>query len=369
MKALLNGRKRAFVSALVLCALGILASNGEMGHRGHAATYDYGNKSSRVREFDNVRGSDLSGIEGVITSDVLKTLTFDAATRWPAKSKMPRDITPDDLIEYGKDPGLGVRQLHENGYTGRGVSIALFDQPLMRDHEAYRNADCTYTVLSFEAKQSSSMHGPAVMSVLAGHEIGVAPEAKVYCYAYPSWKADQKNEADLFYHVIERNKTLPPDERIRIMSMSHGVDRSWMNSESLVRAEKAARDAGIIVIDVGTIRLNAVRAVPFGDKNDPDSYVVARWSQYRDGCLYVPTGRTTADGMAGLNDGYAFWEGGGLSWAVPYVAGVIALGLQVDPALTEKAAIEYLYASGHDFHGGELINPQAFADLVTRSCP
>jgi len=104
-----NRRKRAFVSALVLCALGIVVSGGELGHRGNAATYDYGNKFTRVRKFDNVRGSDLSSIDGVITSDILKTLTFDAATKWPAKSKMPGDITPDDLIEYGKDPGLGVR--------------------------------------------------------------------------------------------------------------------------------------------------------------------------------------------------------------------------------------------------------------------
>ena len=67
-----NRRKRAFVSALVLCALGIVVSGGELGHRGYAATYDYGHKFMRVSEFDNVRGSDLSGIEGVITSDVLK---------------------------------------------------------------------------------------------------------------------------------------------------------------------------------------------------------------------------------------------------------------------------------------------------------
>jgi len=269
-----------------------------LGHRGNAATYDCGNKFTRVRKLDKVRGSDLSGIEGVITADVLKTLTFDAATKWPAKSKMPGDITPDDLIEYGKDPGLGVRQLNKRGYTGRGVSVALFDQPLMRDHESYGNVDYTYTVLNPGANQSSSMHGPAVMSLLAGHEIGVAPDAKVHYYAYPSWKADQKDEADLFYHVIERNKTLPPDERIRVISMSHGVDRSCINGELLAEAEKAARDAGIIVIDVATTSLGPVRAKPFADRNDPASYVAASWARYWGGCLYVPTGRTTADGVA-----------------------------------------------------------------------
>jgi len=90
VKAWTSRGKRALVSALVLCALGIVASSGELSPRGHAATYDYSNKFTRVREFDNVRGSDLSGIEGVITSDVLKTLTFDATTRWLGKSKTPR---------------------------------------------------------------------------------------------------------------------------------------------------------------------------------------------------------------------------------------------------------------------------------------
>ena len=355
--------------ALALCAFVMLVSHGQLIPVGCASTYDYGSRLKQVREFDEVRGCDLSGIEGVITSDVLKTLTFDAATRWPEKSKMPIDIAPDDLVEYGKDPCLGVRQLHKKGYTGKGVSVALFDQPLMRDHESYGNVDYTYTILNQDADQRSSMHGPAVMSLLAGHEIGVAPDAKVFYYAYPSWKADQKNEADLFYHVIERNKALPPDEQIRVISMSHGVDRSCINGELLARAERAARDAGIIVIDVATIDIGAVRAVPLADKNDPSSYVAASWARYWGGCLYVPTGRTTADGKANRNNGYIFWEGGGLSWAVPYVAGVIALGLQVDPALTEKAAIEYLYASGYDFHGGKLINPAGFIDLVTRNCP
>jgi hypothetical protein len=185
----------------VFCVLGIVVSSGELSPRGYSAAYDYGSKLTRVREFDEVRGCDLSGIEGVITADVLKTLTFDAAAKWPAKSKMPGDITPDDRIEYGKDPGLGVRQLNKKGYTGRGVSVALFDQPLMRDHESYGNVHYTYTVLNPDANQRSSMYGPAVMSLLAGHETGVAPDAKVHYYAYPSWKRDQKNEADLFSRI------------------------------------------------------------------------------------------------------------------------------------------------------------------------
>lgn len=30
---------------------------------------------------------------------------------------MPKDITPEDLIEFGKEPGLGIYELHNMGHT------------------------------------------------------------------------------------------------------------------------------------------------------------------------------------------------------------------------------------------------------------
>lgn len=327
-------------------------------------------KLTEVHEYDDIRSCNLSGITNNITSEMLKTLTFDGSTVWPDKSKMPSDISPKELIEYGKDPGLNIRKLHAEGYTGKGISVALFDQPLLPNHEAYRNVDYTYKVINPAANVLSSMHGPAVMSLLAGKDIGTAPDVKVYYYAYPSWLGDQKNEADLFYDVIEKNKTLPDNEKIRIISMSHGVGFSMKNYELLEQAEAKAREAGIIVIDVCTTNITAVKALPFTDKNDPNNYVVANWVRYGNNCLYVPAGRTTADGYSdeSKTDRYAFWEGGGLSWTVPYIAGVISLGLQVNPSLTEKEAIDYLYKSGFDFHGGKLINPEGFVKMVKENC-
>lgn len=209
------------------------------------------------------------------------------------------------------------------------------------------------------------MHGPAVMSLLAGKEIGTAPDVKVYYYAYPSWDEDQKNEADLFYHVIERNKTLPDKEKIRVISMSHGVD-NMKNSDLLATAEKAARDAGIIVVDVNSIKIQVVGTLPFTDKNNPSNYVKVNWARYENKALYVPASRTYADGYTDNRklDRYVYAEGGGFSWAVPYIAGVIALGLQVDPTLTEMETFDYLYKSGYDFHGGKLINPKGFIQMV-----
>jgi hypothetical protein len=43
------------------------ASHGDLTPRGYASTYDYGSKFTQVKELDNVRGRDLSGIESAIT--------------------------------------------------------------------------------------------------------------------------------------------------------------------------------------------------------------------------------------------------------------------------------------------------------------
>jgi hypothetical protein len=44
--------------------------------------------------------------------------------------------------------------------------------------------------------------------------------------------------------------------------------------------------------------------------------------------------RTTAS--PGATDQYVFYGIGGMSWAVPYIAGVYALAVQVDPAITPE---------------------------------
>lgn len=56
-------------------------------------------KLTEVHEYDDIRSCNLSGITNNITSEMLKTLTFDGSTVWPDKSKMPSDISPKELIE------------------------------------------------------------------------------------------------------------------------------------------------------------------------------------------------------------------------------------------------------------------------------
>lgn len=68
---------------------------------------------------------------------------------------------------------------------------------------------------------------------------------------------------------------------------------------------------------------------------------------------------------ADANDSYAYYGSGGLSWASPYVAGLIALGLQVNPSATAGELFAALMETGTPFvTGGKLVNPGAFVQAV-----
>jgi len=53
-----------------------------------------------------------------------------------------------------------------------------------------------------------------------------------------------------------------------------------------------------------------------------------------------------------------------LSWGAPYIAGVVALGMQVNPDLSVDQIDKLLYESGWDFQRGKLINPIGFVETA-----
>jgi hypothetical protein len=56
-----------------------------------------------------------------------------------------------------------------------------------------------------------------------------------------------------------------------------------------------------------------------------------------------------------------------LSWGAPYYAGVVALGIQVNPNLRPDQIDKLLYDSGWDFQKGKLINPVGFVKAARKA--
>ena len=66
--------------------------------------------------------------------------------------------------------------------------------------------------------------------------------------------------------------------------------------------------------------------------------------------------------------GYRYCGVGGLSRSIPYCAGVLAMGWQVNPELSPEQMRELLYKSAFTKkNGAKIINPKMFIRLVRRA--
>lgn len=72
-----------------------------------------------VKAYDDVRNKDIHIADLSSFDKKMRTLWFNEKTIFPARDKMPSQdkYQPDYIMEAGKNPGLGVRTIHEKGIT------------------------------------------------------------------------------------------------------------------------------------------------------------------------------------------------------------------------------------------------------------
>jgi len=176
------------------------------------------------------------------------SMIFDTSTDWPAL--MPQGFSPLSIIEKAKNPGLGVTELHDEGIDGKGINVAIIDQPLQGYHPEFRTIVDNYDV---DSGSTNSMHGPSVASLLVGKTIGVAPGANLYYVSAPSWKADSSYYARALDYILEENTQLPSDNKIRVVSISANPSGLPFktNYDQWNQAVTRAKAAGIIVLTAG----------------------------------------------------------------------------------------------------------------------
>jgi hypothetical protein len=327
-----------------------------------------------VNEFDDVRWKDLSKLNLSGRANLIATLTFNEKTVWPKPAKMPRGCDPGKILTDAMNPGLGVRKLHQQGITGEGVNVAIIDQPTYLVHPEFAGKIVAYHDTGCETDESS-MHGPAVASLLVGTNCGTAPGARVYYAAAPSWKRDAAYYAKGLDWIIAQNEKLPEEEKIRVVSVSASPNQSsWANRQMWDRACDRAEADGIMVLDctsshrgfIGRCWYNArvpesvAQCNPWAPPNRE-----FRLDRTDIGILVPSSPRTTAEDSDEGEFGYIYWGRGGLSWAIPYCAGVLAMGWQIRPELTSEQMRELLFKSAYTKkNGAKIINPKKFIRLV-----
>lgn len=331
----------------------------------------------------DLRSSDLTTFDLSKSRDDLLYASFDSKTQWPPADKMPADFDWKQIMEIGKDPGLGIRNLHDQGNTGKGIGIAIIDQVLLTDHIEFKDRIRLYEEADDIVGGRSSMHGPAVASIAVGNTVGIAPEADLYFIATEE-SGNPSYIANLIRRVIEINEMLPAERKIRVLSISRGWMPDEKGYEEIVSAMKEATAAGIFVIssslsEIYGLNFQGLGREPFTDPNQFHSYEPGLWWQerfYQQGLpantlLVSMDSRTTAS-PTGTED-YVFYREGGWSWSIPYIAGMYALAAQVKPDITPEEFWEtalqtgktiQLQHDGKEYDFGVILDPQALIEAI-----
>lgn len=155
---------------------------------------------------------------------------------------MPYSFKPKKIMELGKSPGLGIKKLHKTGVTGKGVGIAIIDQALLVDHVEYKDNIKLYEEIHCSDK-TAQMHGPTVASIAVGKNTGVAPEADLYYIAETHGTYNDKQfdwdftwVAKSIDRILGVNKSLPKDNKIRVISISVGWTESQKGYDEVTAA-------------------------------------------------------------------------------------------------------------------------------------
>ncbi len=298
--------------------------------------------------------------------ELLEKMPFDSQTIWPDSNRMPSGFDPATLLEEGKNPGLGVRSLHEQGIDGRGVTIAVIDQPLLRNHREYADRLVEYEPVGLLAALASpTMHGPPVSSIAVGKTCGVAPKASLRYFAVQMWVPDNKPYCYVIDKLIDFNKDKDISQKIRVVSISTGKFRQQANfdqwQETLVRAEKN----GVLVVTChpAFLQYGTLTRIPGEDPDKASSYRRGRYGR-KENVLHIPAGNRTIASHHGP-DVYTYTRSGGMSWAAPYLAGLAGLAYQVNPKIDPKTIVDlWLKTATQSDTGPMIVNPVDFIEAV-----
>jgi hypothetical protein len=358
------------------------------------------------RDID-LRWTDLARMDVTSFGDALSNANFDSATKWPAVERMPRGFEPARVAELGKDPGLGVRSLHARGITGKGIAVAVIDQPTLVEHREFADRLRLYEDIGFSAVTRriadyhfATMHGCATASIAVGRTVGVAPEAELYYMATTPLAAPyvagrpltMEHYATAIRRVLAINETLPAERKIRAISLSIGWTRETRGFAEIESAVAEARRQNVLVTSSSLeqtygFKIMGMGRAPMADPNDfaswrpgrfvEDWFLEAQARGWWKDRLLIPMDHRTAAGPGAVDD-YAHYASGGLSWCTPYLAGVYALACQADPRMTPEkfwaaalrtGRVTTIEWKGKPVEFGPMIDPVALIDSLKEAKP
>jgi len=298
---------------------------------------------------------------------------------WTDNMKWPSDISfnPQQMLEESKHPSE-MDTVHQHA-TGKGIGIAIIDQPLNTQHPEYADNLRHYEKLGFWPKnyEGPAYHGSLVTGCACGATTGTAPDADIYYVAANNWTPDHNdpfvqatekllNEPLKMGHrynhilaikrILEINKTLPENKKIHFLSCSWGTESDQLREECEKLFAKCERNGIMVIGGFYSLEKNKTRQIDKRFSNDTK-------------LVGIPTDGKTTPYYKG---GYVYKRSGGASSTCPYIAGVFACACQGNNIFfTRPNWIDELWTILYETaieseHGGKIINPAGIRERVTQ---
>lgn len=341
----------------------------------------------------NINTPEGQGISSTInfnTADglyMLKHLSFDkeAFKNFPIEN-LPKNWDPNEIFELGKDPGMNIRKMNEMGYTGKNITVAVVDTPIIK-HNDIESSLVGYEVMNnaLALNMSASFHGQATSGILCGDETGVAPDSKLVYFA----TQDNLNDGlQALRRIIEINNTAEkenqPENKIRVVSLSWGFNEGMEGYEEFRSLLKELYDNDVFVVtadfnmvDESITGGNFARCIlekknQQGNPDDYENYIpINDVPGYPESTLFVLSGDKTV-ASATNPDSFRHDSKGSTSWSVPVLAGVYTCALQCadenNIKLTPKIFWEYAYKTGRNmYENGEVVGRAIDAEALVNA--
>lgn len=290
------------------------------------------------------------------------------------KIKLPKEKAPN-IYGYGYDQikGINGEYLHQQGYRGRGMEIAIIDagyqnlkEILLLDNVNIRGTkDFVYNPIDI---YQSSEHGLNVLSILASNRpniyVGTAPDAKYWLLKSEDSRSEFPIEEDYWVAACEYADSVGVDlintslgySVFNPLAESYSKDQLDGQTAFISRAAKIATQKGIFVeISAGNEGAASWRHISV--PSDVDD-VLTVGSVRRDSTLSyfssvgLDNGRIKPDVVAlghDINvingDGDVTYSSG-TSFSGPVMTGIVACLWQAFPRLTNIELLDIIRRSG-----------------------
>ena len=296
------------------------------------------------------------------------TLAVGALTLAPAPAHAADPITTQEYFSY-----YHLDSAREKGYTGKGITIALFDGPVDTSAPELAGANIVdKSRCTVNDSPDGVRHATDMATLLVSPYTGVAPDATLYTYQITSSDTQPGGTcvrgADTT-DSIDKLINQAVDDGAQIISISlsnseHGSEIKWAIANAISKGVIIVSSSGNGATDENRSHLGRWSGVVGVTAINTDG-TFASYSSWGNGVVTAAVGGPVNTLDANTNQPVTV---DGTSYSTPLVAGMLALARQKWPDATTNQILQSLVHSGlnpnHDWNEKTGYGATALGSLV-----